>query len=98
MIMAKKKVAGKNGLKGRKTRLTKKTTVKRKKKVSAIPKGYNHITPYLIVDQAAKAIEFYKNAFGAREAMRMEHGGGKVGHAELKIGDTKIMLADEWPE
>lgn len=83
--------------KGRKAS-AKKTAVKRKKKVSAIPKGYHSITPYLIVDQAAKAIEFYKKAFGAKENMRMEQPGGKVGHAELTIGDAKIMLSDECPE
>jgi len=71
---------------------------KRKIKVSFIPKGYNSVTPYLIINQAAKAIEFYKKAFGAKEIMRMEKPDGKIGHAELKIGDSKIMLADECPE
>ncbi len=69
----------------------------KKKKVMAIPKGYNNVTPYLILNGAAKAIEFYKKVFGAKERMRMEHG-NKIGHAELKIGDTMIMLADECPE
>lgn len=90
----------------KKTLKTKKSTplksakkrVKSKKKVSAIPKGYNSITPYLIVSNAAKAIEFYKKIFGAKEAMRMDRPDGKVGHAELKFGDSKIMLADECPE
>src|SRR6266516_4402924 len=59
----------------------KKATVKRKK-VLAIPKGYNSMTAYLIMDQAAKAIDFYKKAFGAKEVMRMEHSDGKIGHAE----------------
>jgi PhnB protein len=72
--------------------------VKRKKKVSALPKGYHNITPYLIVDNAAKAIQFYKTVFDAKEVMRMDHPGGKIGHAELKMGDAKIMLADEYPE
>jgi PhnB protein len=77
----------------------KKVTVKRKaKKISVVPKGYNSVTPYLIVESASKAIEFYKKVFGAKEMMRMEHPGGKVGHAELKIGDAKIMLADVCPE
>lgn len=67
------------------------------KKVSFIPKGYNCVTPYLIVNNAAEAIEFYKKIFGAKQAMRMEHS-GKVVHAELKIGDAKIMLADTCPE
>jgi PhnB protein len=81
-----------------KKKVTKKVGVKRKKKVLAIPKGYHSITPYLIVNHAAKAIDFYKKVFGAKEVMRMEHKNGKVGHAELKIGDAKIMLADEYPE
>jgi PhnB protein len=76
----------------------KKLKVKRKsKKVLAIPKGYHSITPYLIIDEAAKAIKFYKKVFGAKEVMRMDQPDGKVGHAELKIGDSIIMLADECP-
>jgi PhnB protein len=71
--------------------------VQRKKKVSALPKGYHSITPYLIVHAASKAIEFYKKAFAAKEVIRIEHA-GKIKHAELKIGDAKIMLADECPE
>ena len=71
---------------------------KPKKKVLSIPKGYNTITPYLVVDKGSKAIEFYKKIFGAKEVKRMEKPNGKIGHAELKIGDTKIMLADEFPE
>jgi len=66
-----------------------------KQKVQAIPKGYNVVTPYLAIRGAAAAIEFYKNAFGAKEVMRMPAPAGKVGHAEVKIGDSKIMLADE---
>jgi len=56
------------------------------------------MTPYLIVDGAAQAIEFYKKVFGATEKMRMPSPGGKVGHAELTLGDSMIMLADEHPE
>ena len=67
------------------------------KKVSYIPKGYNTITPYLVIKGAAKAIDYYKNVFGATEVMRMAGPDGKVGHAELKIGDSHIMLADENP-
>lgn len=85
----------------RKSKLSKKkaktTAPKRKKTVLAIPKGYHSITPYLIVNNAASAIEFYKKVFAAKEMMRMGHG-GKVKHAELKIGDAKIMIADEFPE
>ena len=67
-------------------------------KVSAIPADYHSITPYLIVREAAKAIDFYKQVFGAVEVMRMEQPEGKIGHAELRIGDSKFMLADECPE
>ena len=63
----------------------------------AIPDGYHTATPYLIVKGAAQAIEFYKNAFGATELFRMAAPDGLVGHAEIKIGDSVIMLADENP-
>src|SRR5690242_3848755 len=68
------------------------------KNVTYIPKGYHTATPYLVVDGAARAIEFYKRAFGAREVMRIGAPDGKVGHAEIIIGDSHIMLADEFPE
>jgi len=67
-------------------------------KVKPIPDGYHNVTPYLIIDGAAKAIEFYKKVFGAKEKMRMPSPGGKVGHAELSLGDSMIMLADEHPD
>ena len=63
-----------------------------------LPEGYHSVTPYLAVDGAAAAIEFYKKAFGATEVMRMPGPGGKVGHAEIEIGGSRIMLADEHPE
>jgi len=66
-------------------------------KVSPIPKGYHSITPYLIIKGAAQAIDYYKKAFGATEVFRMDGPDGKVGHAELQIGDSRIMLADENP-
>jgi PhnB protein len=67
------------------------------KKVSYIPKGYNTVTPYLVVKGAARAIEYYKKVFGATEILRMAGPDGRVGHAELQIGDSRIMLADENP-
>lgn len=67
-------------------------------KVPYIPKDYNSITPYLIIKGAAKAIDYYKKVFGATETVRMNGPDGKVGHAELKIGDSHIMLADENPQ
>ena len=62
-----------------------------------IPEGYALI-PYLVLDDAAEAIEFYKRAFGATERMRMEAPGGKIGHAELEIGDSIVMLSDAFPQ
>lgn len=66
--------------------------------VKPIPAGYHTLTPYLIMRDASRAIEFYKAAFGARERVRMSDRSGKVGHAELEIGDSVLMLADEHPE
>lgn len=68
------------------------------RKVKAIPAGYRSVTPYLCVKGAAEAIRFYKKAFGAKEVMRMAAPGGTIGHAELALGDSKIMLADEFPQ
>lgn len=65
--------------------------------VSHVPAGYHAITPYLVVDRAEEAIDFYTRAFGAREVMRLPMG-DKIGHAEMKIGDSIFMLADEFPE
>jgi len=63
-----------------------------------IPEGYHSVTPYLHIRDAARAIEFYKQVFGATEVLRMDAPGGKIGHAEIKIGDSHVMLADESPE
>ena len=62
-----------------------------------IPEGYHSVTPYLIVDDAKAAIDFYARAFGAEEKFRLPMG-EKIGHAEIKIGDSFIMLADEFPD
>jgi PhnB protein len=66
--------------------------------VKPVPDGYSTVTPYLIVKGAAKAIGFYKEAFGASEVRRLAGPDGRVGHAEIKIGNSIIMLADEFPE
>jgi len=66
--------------------------------VKPIPDGYHSVTPYLTVKHASEAIAFYKKAFGADEMVRMDMPGGKVGHAELKIGDSIVMLADYMPD
>jgi PhnB protein len=66
--------------------------------VNPIPEGYPRVTPYLCADPADAAIDFYVKVLGARERMRMPSPGGKVGHAELELGDSLIMLADEHPE
>jgi PhnB protein len=65
--------------------------------VKPIPDGYTSVTPYLVLDDAAAAIDFYKKAFGAKELFRMPMG-NRIGHAELQIGNARIMLADEHPE
>jgi PhnB protein len=65
--------------------------------VKAIPDGYHTLTPYLIAKDAAKAIDYYKKAFGARELFRMPGPGGAIMHAEIQVGDSPLMLADEMP-
>ena len=69
-----------------------------KTKTRPIPKGYHAVTPYLSVQGAADAIAFYKKAFGATEVMRMPGPNGTIGHAEIEIGGSRIMLADEFPQ
>ena len=66
--------------------------------VKAIPEGYHTVTPYLTLRDAARAIEFYKKAFGAQETFRMNAPDGTIGHAELKIGNSIVMLSDENPQ
>ena len=63
-----------------------------------IPEGYHTITPYLTVEDAAEAIEYYTQAFGAKERVRMETPDGRIGHAELEIGDSLVMLSDPFPQ
>jgi PhnB protein len=66
--------------------------------VKPIPEGYSTVTPYLAVDNAAEAIEYYEKALGAKERGRMEAPGGQIGHAELEIGDSLVMLSDALPQ
>ena len=66
--------------------------------VKPIPEGYRSVTPYLAVDDAARAIDYYKAVFGADERVRMDTPDGKIGHAELEIGDSLIMLSDPMPQ
>jgi PhnB protein len=72
--------------------------VPEKARVRPVPEGYHSVAPYLAVKGAADAIEFYKKAFGAQEIMRLRMPDGKIGHAEIQIGDSRIMLSDEFPE
>lgn len=62
-----------------------------------IPEGYHSVTPYMIVDGAAEAIRWYERAFGATEALRLPMG-DRIAHAEIRIGDSFVMIADEWPD
>jgi len=78
--------------------MTKKASSAAKKAVQPIPEGYHSVTPYLICKGAAKAIEFYKKAFGATEVMRFPMPDGQLGHAEIRVGDSPIMLGDEFSE
>lgn len=66
--------------------------------VKPVPDGYHSLNAYLTVDPASEAIEYYKRVFGAKERMRLDMPGGKIGHAELEIGDSVLMLADAFPE
>jgi PhnB protein len=66
--------------------------------VKPIPEGYQHVTPYLCVDGASAAIDFYRSVFGATERVRMDAPDGRIGHAEVQVGDSVIMLADEHPD
>src|SRR5919106_3643400 len=82
----------------RKVKRTKAKAAVKKARVQPIPKGYHDVTPYLSIRGAADAIEFYKKALGAAEVMRMPGPEGKLGHAEIRIGGSRVMLSDEYPE
>lgn len=69
-----------------------------KKKVAPVPKGYHTVTPHLVLDDANGALGWYAKAFGAKETLRMPGPGGKLLHAEMKIGDSFVMLSDDFPE
>ena len=75
-----------------------KTATSKPSKVKAIPDGYHSVTPYLIIAGAARALDFYKRAFDAKELMRIPAPNDRIGHAEIRIGNSVIMLADEHPE
>jgi PhnB protein len=99
-----KKKAVKAKAKAKKATPKRKAVKKAVRKVTAtsrrpeLPQGYSSVTAYLVAENAAEAIAYYKAVFGAKEEMRFASPGGKIGHAELRIGDTKIMLADEHPD
>jgi PhnB protein len=98
-----KKVKVKSKSKAKKPKMkvrvkAKKTKTAASMSKSGVPAGFSTVTPHLVVRDAAQAIEFYKKAFGAKETVRMEGLGGKIGHAEIKIGDSHLFLADEMPE
>ena len=91
----------KKGKKPARKAATKKAAPKKAKtakKVSPIPRGFRTVTPHLVVRGAAQAIDFYKKAFGAKELLRMPMPDGSVAHAEIQIGDSRLMLADESPQ
>ena len=71
-------------------------SAKKAKKVSFMPAGYHTVTPYLACADAASALEFYKKAFAAIEVIRIPGPAGRIGHAEVRIGDSRVMLADEY--
>ena len=78
--------------------MAKSKKVPAKKAVNPVPAGYHEVTPYLSVRGASDAINFYKKAFGAKEMMRIGGPDGRVGHAEIQIGGSRVMLSDEYPE
>jgi len=75
--------------------MAKKRAPSRKKSVPPVPPGYAGVTPHIVLDQCARAIEFYQTAFGAKESLRMPGPDGKIAHAEILLGGTKVMMSDE---
>jgi uncharacterized glyoxalase superfamily protein PhnB len=88
----------KKGKKAKKTRGKARAAKATAKKVSAVPKGFHTVSPYLVCRGAAGAIDFYKKAFGAKERTRMHGPDGSITHAEITIGDSIVMLGDEMPQ
>jgi len=75
----------------------KKAARKPSRRAKAVPAGYQTVTPHLVLDDCAKAIEYYKKAFGARELLRMPGPDGKIAHAEIRVGTSRVMMSDEMP-
>lgn len=94
--MTRKKIAEKSTSQKRKAAKIKPRKTKTRK-AKPIPAGYHSVTPYLIVKDAAAALAFYKKAFSAKEKLRLPAPGGRIGHAEIQIGTSRVMLADENP-
>jgi PhnB protein len=92
----KKASSGRSAKKGAAKRASKKPAAKARK-AKPVPDGYTTVTAHLVLDDCAGAIEFYKKAFGAKERMRMPGPGGKIVHAELQVGSSRIMVNDEMP-
>jgi len=97
-MAAKKKAAAKRPAPKKLKTQVKKAAAKVRAKVQPIPKGYHVVTPHLVVRGADAAISFYKSAFGAKDKGRMASPDGKIMHAEIQIGDSRVMLSDEFPE
>lgn len=80
-----------------KTTRKRKPASKSRRKVGPVPKGHHTVTPHIVLDDCARALDFYKTALGAKETLRMSAPGGKIPHAEIRIGDSMIMMSDEMP-
>lgn len=78
-------------------RVVRKKAASARKKVKPVPDGYHTVTPHIMLDDCGNAIDFYKTAFGAKEVLRMGGPGGKIVHAEVQVGDSRVMMNDEMP-